>query len=199
MKKVVSPRFIILLSIILLTGMWRVLQNIDGIAVWNFSPIGAMALFGGVYFSNRSKAYLLPVAILFSSDVVLMQTLYSEFSEGLLYSGWYWTYAAFLLMVTVGTFIRKVNFKTILSGSLTIALLHFLVVNFGVWLGGGLDMSTGQPYTRDLNGLLHCYGLAIPFLKNMIAGNILYGAILFGGFEWLQYRFPALNNTVSIS
>jgi len=61
-----------------------------------------------------------------------------------------------------------------------------------VWLGGGTDITTGQPYPLDLAGLIKCYYLALPFMRNMLLANLLYWAMLFGGFEWLQHRYVAL-------
>ncbi|MCH9112749.1 hypothetical protein G5S93_15640, partial [Legionella pneumophila serogroup 1] len=109
-----------------------------------------------------------------------------------LYSGWYWTYGAFALMVLIGSQIKNVSFKTVIAGAVGAALLHWIVTDCGVWLGGGTDITTGLPYTRDWNGLVKCHILAIPFMKNMLIGNLVYGAVLFGGFEWLQKRYPAL-------
>ena len=49
-------------------------------------------------------------------------------------------------------------------------------------------------YSRDMAGLLKCYTLAIPFFKNMLAANLIYSAILFGGFELAKVRFKILRN-----
>ena len=48
----------------------------------NFSPIEAVALFGGAYFAKRHGALLVPLAAMFLSDLVL----------GLLNGGIYWSY-----------------------------------------------------------------------------------------------------------
>ena len=48
----------------------------------NFSPIEAVALFGGAYFAKRHWALLVPLAAMFLSDLVL----------GLLNGGIYWSY-----------------------------------------------------------------------------------------------------------
>jgi hypothetical protein len=34
--------------------------------------------------------------------------------------------------------------------------------------------------------------MAIPYMKNMLLGNLIYGAILFGSFELAQRKYPAL-------
>ncbi len=193
MKDKVNIRLLVLIAITLLVGFCRILLTTGQSPMSNFTPIGAMALFGGAYFMNRGRAYLFPLLTLFVSDVVLMQTVYSEHSNGILYADWYWTYAAFGLMVWIGTvLIKKVSFKNVIISGLLAGLVHFIIADFGVWLGGGMDVTTGMPYTRDLAGLIKCYTLAIPFFKNMVAGNLIYSAILFGGFELAKTRFAIL-------
>ncbi len=196
-EKQINIRFIVLLVVTLLVGFFRVMSHqLDLGPIANFTPIGAMALFGGVYFKNYSKAYLFPIITLFLSDVILMQVFYPEHSNGLLYKGWYWTYIAFALMVLIGGYIEKLNIKNFLISAVSAALIHWIVADFGVWLGGGKNMVTGLSYTRDFNGLINCYLLAIPYMKNMLLGNLIFGAILFGSFELAQRRFPILAKTI---
>jgi hypothetical protein len=80
----------------------------------------------------------------------------------------------------------------VIAGAVGAALLHWIVTDCGVWLSGGTAITTGLPYPRDWNGLVKCHILAIPFMKNMLIGNLVYSAVLFGGFEYLQKRYPAL-------
>ena len=65
MKKSINIRFIVLVAIVLLIGLWRVLNNGGQLTpLANFTPIGALALFGGTYFASQARAYLFPVLIL---------------------------------------------------------------------------------------------------------------------------------------
>ncbi|MDN5212219.1 hypothetical protein QQ020_09160 [Fulvivirgaceae bacterium BMA12] len=194
MKEKANIRLFILIGITLFAGLWRLLISAGHTPMSNFTPIGAMALFGGSYFISRVRAYLFPLLTLFISDVVLMQTIYAGHSKGLLYDGWYWTYAAFALVVLIGSvLIKKVSIKNVILGALLAGLTHFLIANLGVWLRGLTDVTTGLPYTRDFAGLIKCYTLAIPYFKNMLAGNLIYSAILFGGYELARLRFPVLS------
>jgi hypothetical protein len=43
-----------------------------------------------------------------------------------------------------------------------------------------------------MDGLIACYVAGIPFLRNGLAGDIVYTAALFGLFEALQYKFSSL-------
>ena len=195
MKEQINIRLVILTAITLLVGLWRVFITVDHTPISNFTPIGAMALFGGSYFILKSRAYLFPLLTLLISDLVLMQTVYAKHSIGFLYEGWYWTYFGFAIMVLIGDkLINKVSFKNVIFGALLAALAHFVIVNLGVWLRGGMDITTGLPYTMDLAGLIKCYTLAIPFFKNMLAANLVYSAILFGGYELAKLRFKVLKS-----
>lgn len=152
-----------------------------------------MALFGGSYFSKRSNACAFPMLILLISDLILMQTIYAEYRSGLLYGGWYWTYGSFALMVLVGDRIKqKVNVKNFILAAFSAGFIHFTLSNFGVWLGAGTNLLTGLPYTRDVYGLLNCYVAAIPYFKTLLLGNLIYGGIFFGGFEYAQSKIEAL-------
>jgi len=193
----INFRTLVLALMIVMVAVLRVLSGGKVISpLANFTPIGAMALFGGCYFSNRWKAYLVPLSMLLLSDVIMMQIFYKEHSNGFLYSGWGWIYASFALMVMIGHFIKTVSVRNVLLAAFGAALVHWLVSDFGVWLGGGTDITTGLPYTRDAHGLMMCYWLAIPYMTNMLIGNVLYGALLFGGFELLQKRYPRLQSTI---
>jgi hypothetical protein len=43
-----------------------------------------------------------------------------------------------------------------------------------------------------------CYLAAIPFAQNMLLGNLLFSAILFGGYELLASQWPALRHPVPV-
>jgi hypothetical protein len=192
--KKLNPRSTMLILFILITGILRVMtagKLLSPLA--NFTPIGAMALFGGTYFSDSRKSFLFPLLCLFLSDIVMMQLFYPTLTSGLLYSGWFWTYGAFALMVLIGKMVRKVSIGSVIGAAIGAALTHWLISDFGVWLGGGDDISTGLPLTKNWHGFVQCYVQAIPYLKNMLVGNLIYCAVLFGGFELLQNRYPVLS------
>jgi len=39
---------------------------------------------------------------------------------------------------------------------------------------------------------LASYAAGLPFFNNMLAGNLIYGAILFGSFSVLSRKYPVL-------
>src|SRR5215212_1966971 len=105
----IKPGTATLLLIIVLVGIIRVIFNFnyDISPIANFSPLGAMAIFGGAYFDRRWKAFLFPLLTLFISDFILHQTVFKSYGNGVLYGGWYWVYSAFLLMTLAGRWIMK--------------------------------------------------------------------------------------------
>lgn len=174
-----NPRFLALTGVVLLAAAARLLPHPP-----NLTPIGAMALFGGVQFGARKAAFGVPLAAMILSDLVLALTLY----------GWAvlpsrpFVYAGFALYVCLGHLARRrYSVWTIGGAALSGALLFFVITNFGVWLLGGL-------YPRTLAGLGACYVAAIPFFRNSLLGDLLYSAILFGGFALAQRRFPGLRD-----
>jgi hypothetical protein len=174
----------VVLLFILATAALRVVFNFsdDLSAMANFSPLGAMALFGGACFNSRWKAALLPVGTLFLSDVILQQTIYAKYSNGLLYGGWMWVYGAFLLMVIAGRLIlRQLMASHFILSVIVTVLIHWLVTDFGVWMGS-------KVYAQNLGGYINCLIVAIPFELRFLTGTLVYGAVLFGGISLLQGR-----------
>lgn len=196
-KSLIHPRMGALTVMILIAGAWRLFISGTHTPLHNFTPVGAMAIFGGCYYANRWKAYLVPLLTLWLSDILLCYFIYYH-KLVFFYEGFLWTYASFALMVFIGSFIRKVNVKNILLAGVGAALAHWIITDFGVW-AFGLDFTTGKPFTKDIQGLLKCYALALPYLKNMLMGNLVFGAVMFGAFEWAQRKYPGLQVSPQIN
>lgn len=189
--KNLNPRLGILMLFILAAGVLRVLNGGQLTPFSNITPIGAMALFGGAYFSDKWKSYIFPLLTLFVSDVLMMELFYKEHMQGLLYSGWIWTYLSFAAMVLVGQLIiRKVNATNVLVAAVAAVVAHWIIADIGPFLSG-IDITTGQPFPKNAAGFAKCLALAIPYMKNMLIGNLVYSIIFFGGFELVQRSYPA--------
>ena len=183
-----NPRTILLLLMILVLTGFRLLVtfNSDELKFANFSSIGAVALFGGAYFKDNLKAFAFPLLSLFLSDFVLSTTIFSKYSSGFLYEGWYVVYFAFALMVLVGRLMLKnITIANFLASTLTIVLIHWIVTDFPIWF-------RNPSYTQDLAGFWLCLERAIPFEVRFLEGTVIYGAILFGAFEILKAKYPVL-------
>jgi hypothetical protein len=164
------PRLVLLISIILLAALSRLIPHPP-----NMASVTAVALFGGAYFSDRRLAFLIPLAALFLSDLVL--GFYNHMEV---------VYSSFALIVCIGFWLQKNRSTLHIAGAaLTSSVLFFLLTNFGVWAFDSL-------YPRTLDGLITCYVAAIPFFTKTLQGDMLYTIILFGGFTLLEWRFSVL-------
>ena len=187
-----NPRTTVLVSIILLAAAYRLVQSSPVFSILsNLTPFGAMALFGGYYFRDKWKAILVPVAALWISDIFLNRFYYSD-QWIFFYGGQLWVYGVFAATVVLGMMMGNASFARVIGFGVGAALLHWLVTDFGVWIGGSTDITTGLPFTKDWNGFIKCLTLALPFLRNMIIGNVMFCGVMFGAFEWAQRRYPAL-------
>lgn len=175
----ISMRFAVITAIVLALALSRLLPH-----PFNFSPLAALALFGGARYSNRMAAYLIPLLALWVSDLFLNYAFYGSFV--LFYEGAFFTYFAFAMMVTIGSVaIRKSSAKNLLFGSLSASLVFFLLSNFGVWISGGI-------YPLNEVGFVSCYAAAIPFFRNTLAGDLVYTFAVFYAFEFAQQRISFL-------
>jgi len=135
----------------------------------NFAPIGALALFSGVYLKKK-YALIIPLAAMVVSD---------------LFIGWHnlvlFTWGSFALIGVIGWMVRKKkNIITVIGGSLAGSILFFLVTNFAVWAFTPL-------YTKAASGLVQCFILAIPFFRNTVLGDLFYVGVLFGIYECVAF------------
>lgn len=188
MKKTSLSEILLIAALILLAGLGRLVSN--ELQLWNFTAIGASALFGGVVIKDKRLAYVLPLATLFLTD--LFFELFTNIN-GFYGAQMFFVYGAFLLITLIGTQIKKVNALTILLASIGTGILFFLISNAGVWMLSGM-------YPRTFSGLIACYTAAIPFFRNDIFGNfflntimgsVFYSALLFGLYALIKrYAFP---------
>lgn len=131
----------------------------------NFSPIGALALFSGIFFADRRLAFLIPFSVILVSDLILGFHAISIF-----------VYLGFAITVGLGIWLRS-HIKTshIILTVLGSSVLFFMLTNFGVWVISGM-------YPHTLSGLTTCYIAAIPFFQNSLLGDLFYNLIFLGGY-----------------
>ncbi len=149
---------------------------------WCFTPIAAVAVFAGFYFSRIGVALLVPLAVLGISDLVLP----AYGSGGVML----FTYAAMSLPVLLGRLLRgdhsigSTAWRWAVCG-LVPATLFYLVTNFAVWAFESM-------YPKTLTGLIACYWAAVPFYRWMAAGDVLYMTVLFGCWALAGARFSSV-------
>jgi hypothetical protein len=185
----INVRNWVLFLMVIAAVTYRFVQPGEQASWANFTPVGAIAMFAGTYFKNKFKAYLVPLSVLLLSDLLLTYTFTGQWN--LFYEGFTMVYLSFAFMVFIGSLIRKVSIHTVLLGSLASVLVHWLLTDIQPWLYGTM-------YSKDLTGYIHALIAAIPFEKNLLIGNLVFGAILYGVFELAKYKFPALKTEKEI-
>jgi len=163
-----NTSLLILLALIAATAFLRIFIGIP-----NVTPIAAIALFGGAYIKRKEFAILLPLAILFVSDLFI-----GVYSPVLMVG----VYGSFVMISFLGFLLRKkINFVTVVGSSLISSLIFFLVTNFVVW-------AQGLWYPLTTGGLVSCYAMAVPFFKYEAVGTLLFNAFFFLSYA-LALRF----------
>ncbi|AMS25708.1 hypothetical protein AEM51_00465 [Bacteroidetes bacterium UKL13-3] len=179
----INLRFSLLTALILLCAFSRIIPHIP-----NFSPLGAIGLFGAAHFSKKWQAFLIPIAATWLSDLFINNVIYAQYYPKFtwFYEGFYWQYGSYLLITLTGLgILNKINIPKVLTGTLASTAIFFLVSNFGCWIGS-------TTYPQNFGGLITCYAAGIPFLKGTLLGDLFYSGVLFGTFALAQYKFPVL-------
>lgn len=176
----IKPRLVFIVTVILFGAFMRLIPH------WpNFTPIAAMALFGGAYLGRRFLAYAIPILALLLSDMII------GFHDSMLA-----VYMAFAITVTIGLLIsQKVSAGKVLLASVSSSVIFFMVTNFAAWMGNPI-------YPQNFIGLAEAYvaGLVffndgsygISFFMNELLGGLFYNTIFFGAFYFARLRFPVL-------
>jgi hypothetical protein len=169
------PRTGVLIAMIAFAaGVRLLIFFVPGALPYNFTPVEAIALFGGAYFGDRRLAFLVPLGAMLIADAIIgLHPLLPV------------VYACIAASVALGFLLRdRVSAPRVAALGLGSSLLFFVVVSFVEWLIGDTD------YCRA--GIVPCYVAALPFLKSAVAGTLVWSALLFGGFELLQRRTALL-------
>jgi len=142
---------------------------------WNFTPVGAMALFSGAIFRDRRISFLFPLLALFVGD--LFAGLYRLMPV---------IYASFLVNVLIGRWLAGHRSVARVSSAVFLgALQFFLVTNFAMW-------RAYDTFPHTPAGLGACYLAGLPLFGNTLAGDALYAALFFGLFALAERQWPAL-------
>lgn len=125
----------------------------------NFTPVLALALYGGATLDRRA-ALIVPVGALLSSDLVIG-----------FHSTMPFVYGSFLAVVALGMWLKhRLQPGRVIGATLAGSTFFFVVTCYGAWLGGGVP---GRTFFENLT-------LSLPFYRNMLVGDVLYVGCLFG-------------------
>ena len=135
----------------------------------NFTPVVAVAIMSGYFFRNINLSFI----------ILLISMLLVDTFIGF-YKHMFFVYLSLFLITFIFFKIsNKINFKNLFIFGFLGSLIFYLISNFGVWAYGVLSPVTNLPYERNLNGLISCYILAIPFFKNTVLSSIIFSYAAF--------------------
>ncbi len=149
----------------------------------NFTPVAAIALFSGFFFSNRYVSYFAVLAIMAFTDLLI----------GL--------YEYKLMLVIYGAMLFPFVFRALLRSKLSAfrigiatvsgSVFFFITTNFAVWL-------FADWYSKSFEGLIQCYIAGLPFFKNTLLGDFFWSGFIFGIYFLVRmyYRSTTPNQEV---
>jgi hypothetical protein len=130
----------------------------------NITPITAIALFSTTYLSLRYSVAIFVITMLVADIFIGFYQWQVMFA----------VYGCFLLTACIGLVVRRWRtLGTLVVGTVSSSVLFFLITNWAVW-----QFSPMYPHTPQ--GLLESYTMAIPFFRNMLAGDLFYTGLFFG-------------------
>ena len=184
----ITPRTLVLCVMMAMIAAYRLIVHfVPGLLPNNFTPVEAMALFGGAWFSSRRLAVLIPVAVMVVSDIVIAFSLPTDqIANWLLMAPV--IYACIALTAVAGFALRgKVRGLNVLIAAVASASGFYLVTNAAVWLLSGA-------YAMTSSGFVACLVAGLPFYQyGTLPGTLLWSGILFGSFALLSRRYAALS------
>jgi len=136
----------------------------------NMTPITAIAFTGGLYL-GRKWSIALPLLVLLASDYLM-----GFYDWKIMLS----VYGSFAIIGLLGFVVAK--YRTIFSVGFSLvgsSVLFFLITNAAVW-------AFSPWYAKTVSGLFYSYELGLPFLRNMLLGDVLYMTALAGVFEGVR-------------
>ncbi|HKW64452.1 MAG TPA: DUF6580 family putative transport protein [Candidatus Acidoferrum sp.] len=169
-------RLLLALGIIVIAAALRIAPH-----PWNFTPVGAMALFSGAIIRDRRVAFAFPLLTLFAGDVFV-----GFYKPGVMLL----VYTSFLVSVLIGRVLQ--GRRTVLyisAATLLGSAQFFLVTNFAIWW-------LLNSYPKTAAGLADCYVAGIPFFWNTLAGDAVYAALFLGAFALAERFIPILREPV---
>ena len=144
---------------------------------YNFTPVGAASIFAGRTLSLPAGIALTWLGMLLANVGLARLNGYPVVDAVTPF-----VFAGFGLQVCLAHALRRVRggaYASVLGG----ALLFFALSNLGVFLTGGM-------YAHTRLGLLQCYAAALPFLRNELAGDLLWTLALTPVYRWFSRREP---------
>lgn len=177
--------FAAVFAVLLLASLVRLIPHAS-----NFTPIFALTLTAG-FFVGRGRVWLIS---LLSIAAMLISDLLIDTHSTMLF-----VYAGLAIAAALGARTQKpllamnsLGYRLGASAALSgfASFLFFLITNLGVWLAGEL-------YPMTLSGLVDCFTLALPFYRNSLSADLLYGTVFLTAASSFDFTFAAVSRRVA--
>jgi hypothetical protein len=150
----------------------------------NFSPIGALALMGGMLIGRKALAFIIPFAALLIGDLIfsLNSSMYADY---LFSSTFIAVYLAFAVIIALGMILKpKISLLSVVGGSILAAIGFFLITNAGSWIA--------LEYPKNLTGLMASYEAGIPFFRNTLVSQLAFSLFAYFAYCLARFKKPVL-------
>lgn len=144
----------------------------------------AVSLFSGLMVKDKKLAFLLPLATLFLSDV-LLQILYAmnAFPYPGFYSGQITNYILFIGITLIGIALKNYKTAGIIAAAFIGPTIFFLLSNFIVWK----TQANIIGYNEDITGLWQSYSFGLPFYRNSLISTFIFLPAFVAAYNLLRY------------
>jgi len=165
----------------------------------NFSPVLALAIFGGALFFRKKIFIAVTLAALFLSDFIFNNYIHPEYiqnKDGIVFFSGYmiWVYLSIIAVVLLASvLLRKFSYIKLGGTVLLSAVIFYLITNFGAWL------SMPEVYTRDFSGLINSYVAAIPFFRASLVSNMIFSFIVFALYDIVVRYYKIKDSIIGFS
>jgi hypothetical protein len=130
----------------------------------NFTPILSISILGFLFSTILSVKVFIVLGSMFFSDLIIGT------HDFMIY-----VYFSLILLIIVS------NSKNYIYMMFLGPLIFFIITNFGVWLNSWY-------YTKNINGLIECFYMAIPFFKNTILSTFFYCILILLTKNFYQFQ-----------
>jgi len=153
----------------LILGIFRIIPHPP-----NFTPILASAIVGPILLKSRWFGIAIPILAMFLSDIIIGFHAYQ--------------FVIYLTILSVGLVSPLIkNYKFVALMSFAGSLWFFVTTNFAVWI-------IWEYYPKNIEGLIACYTLALPFFKNTIISTFLFAFLFLFLFKYLEQANEKISN-----
>ena len=168
---------------VMLCVLWVMIGTLGRIVPhWpNATPLMSLCVIAGLVFDRRF-VLLIMIAMLMISDLIVHVVLHLP-----AFGYWsFFTYSSVCVIALLNSYLlKRWHFSSVAFATIFSVFGFWLWTNLGVWLFSSM-------YPITINGVLHCYTMALPFLRYHLLGSMFYSVLLYVGVRAF-YKWPALS------